>query len=81
VENTTSLRELLALIDELNESRPRMRFSNWRPGDQRYYVTNFARFHTATGWCPRVGKFEGVRRLYDWLREERITREGMVAAG
>src|ERR1044071_788631 len=64
VENTTSLRELFALIGELNESRPRIRFANWRPGDQRYYVTNFSKVHTATGWSPRVGKFEGVRRLY-----------------
>jgi CDP-paratose 2-epimerase len=81
VENTTSLRELLALIGELNESRPRIQFANWRPGDQRYYVTNFSKFHTATGWSPRVGKFEGVRRLYNWLRQERTTRERMVATG
>src|SRR4051812_15922065 len=81
VENTISLRELLALIGELNENKPRVRFANWRPGDQRYYVTDFSKFHTATGWLPRVGKLEGVHRLYDWLREERITRESMVAAG
>ncbi len=81
VENTTSLRELLALIGELNEGRPHIRFANWRPGDQRYYVTNFSKFHTATGWSPRVGKLEGVRRLYDWLRDERVARETMVATG
>jgi len=81
VENTISLRELLALIGEMNEARPRIRFANWRPGDQRYYVTNFSKFHTATGWSPRVGKFEGVRHLYDWLRGGRITRERMVATG
>jgi CDP-paratose 2-epimerase len=81
VENTTSLRELLGLIDELNESRLRIRFTSWRPGDQRYYVTNFSRFHTATGWSPRVGKLQGLRRLYDWLQEERSTRERMVATG
>ena len=81
VENTISLRELLALIGELNRSRSQIRFANWRPGDQRYYVTNFSKFHTATGWSPRIGKFEGVRHLYDWLRGERITRQRMVATG
>jgi CDP-paratose 2-epimerase len=68
VENTTSLRELLALIGQLHESKPRVKFANWRPGDQRYYVSNFSKFHTATGWSPRVSTEEGIRRLYDWLR-------------
>jgi CDP-paratose 2-epimerase len=81
VENTTSLRELLALIGQLNESKPRVTFAHWRPGDQRYYVTNFSKFHTATGWSPRVGKLEGMRRLYDWLRESRVVRERLVSTG
>jgi CDP-paratose 2-epimerase len=81
VENTTSLRELLALIGELSERRPHIRFENWRTGDQRYYVTDFSKFHTATGWAPRIGKLEGVRRLYDWLRASRGARETAVAFG
>ena len=81
VENTTSLRELLAMIGELNEDRARVCFANWRPGDQRYYVTNFSKFHTATGWSPRIRKMEGVRRLYDWLRQARVVRERMVVTG
>lgn len=80
VGNTTSLRELLVLIGELHESKPRINFAHWRPGDQRYYVTNFSKFHTATGWSPRVGKVEGVRRLYNWLREERVARERIAVA-
>ncbi|HEY4639497.1 MAG TPA: NAD-dependent epimerase/dehydratase family protein, partial [Candidatus Udaeobacter sp.] len=80
VGNTTSLRELLVLIGELHESKPRINFAHWRPGDQRYYVTNFSKFHTATGWSPRIGKIEGVRRLYNWLREERVARERIAVA-
>jgi CDP-paratose 2-epimerase len=80
VENTTSLLQLLALISQLNESKPRIKFANWRPGDQRYYVTNFSKFHTATGWSPRVPMLQGVRRLYDWLRESRVVKE-RVAVG
>jgi len=80
VGNTTSLRELLTLIGELHESKPRINFAHWRPGDQRYYVTNFSKFHTATGWSPRIGKVEGVRRLYDWLRDERVPRGRIAVA-
>ncbi|MFL6504493.1 MAG: NAD-dependent epimerase/dehydratase family protein, partial [Candidatus Udaeobacter sp.] len=80
VGNTTSLRELLTLIGELHESKARINFAQWRPGDQRYYVTNFSKFHTATGWSPRIGKVEGVQRLYDWLRHERVPRRRIAVA-
>jgi CDP-paratose 2-epimerase len=80
VENTTSLQEVLALIGQLHERKPRIKFAHWRPGDQRYYVTNFSKFHTATGWSPRVSKPQGVRRLYDWLRDERVAPERMAVA-
>lgn len=80
IENTTSLRELLALIGELHESRPKIKAANWRPGDQRYYVTDFSKFHTATGWSPRVPMREGIERLHAWLCESRATTERMVAA-
>jgi CDP-paratose 2-epimerase len=66
-ENTTSLLELVDLIQELQGEMPRVRFDEWRPGDQRYYVSSTARFGEATGWAPRVPVREGVRRLYDWL--------------
>jgi CDP-paratose 2-epimerase len=80
VENTISLRELLALIGQLHESRPRIEFANWRPGDQRYYVSNFSKFHTATGWWPRVSKEDGVRKLYDWLRNSRVQARAAISA-
>ncbi|HEX8281464.1 MAG TPA: NAD-dependent epimerase/dehydratase family protein, partial [Chthoniobacterales bacterium] len=70
-ENTTSLLELLDWIAELNGKRPTVHWGNWRPGDQRYYVSNFSKFQTATRWQPKVGMREGVERLHGWLRESR----------
>jgi CDP-paratose 2-epimerase len=81
VENTTSLRELLALIGELHESRPEIKGANWRPGDQRYYVTDFSKFHTATGWSPRFQMRNGIERLHAWLCQSRLAPERMVATG
>jgi CDP-paratose 2-epimerase len=68
--NTTSLLELLGLIEELHGRKPRVRFDAWRPGDQRYYVSDTSKFAAATGWSPRIGVCEGVRRLYEWLMAE-----------
>jgi CDP-paratose 2-epimerase len=68
--NTVSLRELLALVADL-EGAPQVEHGPPRIGDQRYYVSDTRAFQAATGWSPRVGVAEGVGRLLDWLREHR----------
>jgi CDP-paratose 2-epimerase len=69
--NTISLLELLDLVEELHGERPSVEFEDWRTGDQRYYVSDTARFERMTGWRPRLEVREGVSRLYSWLREQR----------
>jgi CDP-paratose 2-epimerase len=67
-ERTVSLLELLDHIERLRGRRTPVRFEDWRPGDQRYYVSDTRRFQAATGWRARIGVEDGVRRLHDWLR-------------
>jgi CDP-paratose 2-epimerase len=67
--NLLSLLELVDLIEGLHGQRPRLELHPWRPGDQRYYVSDTRRFQAATGWRPRVGVYEGARRLYRWLAD------------
>jgi len=69
--NTISLLELLDLIETLHGSRPDVRFKDWRPGDQRYYISDTGRFKAATGWAPKVNVRQGVEWLYQWLLESR----------
>jgi CDP-paratose 2-epimerase len=40
---------------------------DWRPGDQRIYVSNIDKARRELGWSPQVGVQEGVERLYDWV--------------
>jgi CDP-paratose 2-epimerase len=75
-DNTISLLELLELIGALHGGRPDIRIKDWRPGDQRYYVSDTRRFESATGWAPKVNVQSGVERLYRWLLESR----GLAAA-
>lgn len=69
--NTTSLLELMQLISQLEDTPPRLEWSDWRPGDQKYYVSNHTRFSQATGWRPRVAFPQGVALLHAWLEEAR----------
>src|SRR6185369_3396099 len=70
-ERAISLLQLLKIIDELHGARPHIELSDWRPGDQRYYVSNTRKFRGATGWAPKVGPVEGIKRLYQWLSNAR----------
>jgi CDP-paratose 2-epimerase len=79
-DNTVSLLELIAQIGALRGERPAIEFGGWRVGDQRWYVSDTTRFSRITGWRPRVGVAEGVRRLHDWLLESRRGAAALQAA-
>ena len=66
-QNTISLLELLDLLTELHGGEIPIEFEDWRAADQRYYVADTNKFGGLTGWKPKVGVQEGVRRLYEWL--------------
>lgn len=76
-QNTTSLLELVEAIGALHGQSPHIEFSGWRPGDQRYYVSDVAKFAAATGWKPRTDVRSGVQQLYRWLQEN--VRENVAA--
>lgn len=65
--NTISLLELLDLLSQLQDGELSIRFEDWRAADQRYYVADTSKFRKLTGWQPRVGVDEGIRRLFEWI--------------
>jgi CDP-paratose 2-epimerase len=66
-----SLWDLVALLDEILEKRQAPAMSDWRPGDQRVYVSDISKAERELGWRPRVAPAEGVRRLVDWAIESK----------
>ena len=69
-ENTLSLLELLDLL------RPRagavsVGFADWRPSDQKVYISDITKVRSELGWTPRVGPRDGVDRLAGWVLENR----------
>jgi CDP-paratose 2-epimerase len=70
--NAVSLLELLDLIAELLGRNPELEHDAWRPGDQRYYVSDTEKFRRATGWRPRVSVRGGLERLTRWLVDFRV---------
>ncbi len=69
--NVLSLVELLAHIEgRLGAPIPAAR-DDWRPGDQRVYISDIRRAKEHLGWAPTVSKGQGLTLLYDWVAENR----------
>ena len=69
--NAVSLRQLLAHVEALIGRPVDMRFSDWRAGDQRWYVSDARRTQSALGLRPPTPWRAGVAALARWLADER----------
>jgi CDP-paratose 2-epimerase len=44
-------------------------FADWRPGDQRVYVSDIRKAQRELNWQPQVSVRDGITRLYQWIRD------------
>ncbi len=65
-DNTLSLLELLDLIEQFTGKRTDIKYSDWRHGDQRVYISDIMKLKEYTGWEPEVSVHDGVKKLIDW---------------
>jgi len=65
--NAVSLREMLSLIGEMLGRPADVRYADWRPGDQPWYVSNIDTIAQALAWKPQVPLPDGLRALAHWL--------------
>jgi CDP-paratose 2-epimerase len=60
-------REFGPLVTNSLRRRIDVGFSDWRPGDQRCYVSDIRKARRDLGWQPRVDKATGIQRLLEWV--------------
>ena len=79
-ENTISLRQLIQLIKaEVDPALP-VSYADWRPGDQRVYVSDIRKAYETFGWKPQISWEEGVRKLIRWVQNNQAMLEGMFSS-
>jgi CDP-paratose 2-epimerase len=74
-DKTLSLLELVAALSAELGRQIRPAFQDWRPGDQKVFVCDISKVDRVLGWKPRIGVAGGVRRLIEWVRENRQVLE------
>lgn len=70
VANAVSLRHVVQRIEAILDRSVTLHFAPWRPGDQRYYVSDTNRAAAALALGSPLGWREGLARLVAWLRAE-----------
>ena len=66
-EKAISLLEMISRLETMLGRAIPLRFDDWRPGDQRVYVSDIRRARHDLGWEPRITIADGLQDLCDWV--------------
>lgn len=69
--NVLSLINLLDYLERKQGSIIERKHADWRPGDQKVFVSDISRAGDELGWSPKIDCKQGLELLYDWISENR----------
>jgi CDP-paratose 2-epimerase len=64
--NQRNLLEVIDQIGELVNKTPQFSFSDWREGDQAYYVSDISKAKVELDWEPTIQFDQGLKDLVAW---------------
>jgi len=64
-------KELQPLLEKYLGKKIKVTHSDWRPGDQKIYVSNTRKMKKLLGWQPKITVEEGVKKLCDWVKKNK----------
>ena len=71
--NAVTVRGVIDRLKEITGRSVPVLTADWRPGDQRVYVSDTSKLERVLGWKPRTSWKAGLENLVDWLREADLT--------
>jgi len=69
--NTLSLLELIDRLQAKADRPIELEFDEWRPGDQKVYVSDIRKAKGDLGWAPQIGVGVGLSDLRQWVAANR----------
>lgn len=70
--NSLSLLELIDILQKKTGKRSELKFEDWRPSDQKVYITNTTKAQKELNWEPTISPEKGTERIINWAREKSI---------
>jgi len=69
--NTLSLLELLSMLHKYTGKKTKVRYSDWRPTDQKVYISDITKATRVLGWKPTIDAMKGVQELVKWVQNNK----------
>lgn len=57
------------ILEDLFKKKIDVVYSDWRPGDQKIFVSNITKAKDTFGWEPKQSPEMGIKNLYNWASE------------
>jgi CDP-paratose 2-epimerase len=55
-------------LEELLGKRIEVNYGDWRPGDQRVYISDIRKARQELGWTPKISIRDGLGQLVEWVK-------------
>jgi len=68
-ENTTSINEFIDFLEKEIGKKAKITFGDWRPSDQKVYISDLNKINKELGWKPHISPENGYRMLIAWIKE------------
>lgn len=70
--NTLSVwKEFQPKLEQLLGTEIKTKVRGWRPGDQPVFISDIRKAKELLGWEPKVSTDEGIKRLFNWVKENK----------
>jgi len=64
---SVSLLEFIKILEKVSEKSVSFDYDDWRPGDQKVYISDTSKAARMMGWEPNTSVEKGIERLYAWV--------------
>ena len=66
--NTVSLLEFLEKIEKITGKKTKLEFKDWRPSDQKVYISDIYKIKSKLDWQPTISVDESLKRIIEWVK-------------
>ena len=72
VDNSVAIwKEFGGILEKIHGKKIPIDLKDWRPGDQKVYITDHRKITNMLGWSPGISVKEGISILYNWVSENK----------
>jgi len=59
------------LLEKKLNKKIKLKFSDWRPGDQKIFVSDNTKLEKELNWRPKINIEKGLNLLIKWIEENK----------